>query len=298
MIQTIGQIKNILLPTDFSDVSEKALDFAIGIAKYHNAKITVTNTFYIPVFTGAEMQPILPQVFFDEGEEISLKGLKNVCDRIKKETSLSGANLITDHIYRYDTASHEIVELTKEMSFDLLIMGTTGSDNLLGFFESVTLDVVAEIACPILIVKLNSFFNPFRNVYYALKDINRDFFSTINLVSLVRPFNAMITILHSTESKNIQLATDNNEAKEEEYFILVKAIKDYTNYNRIKQETVYDDKSGHTLNENLKMKEIDLLVLLKHENHGIIGLFHQSFIKHFLKFSNTPLLIMHRNIGR
>lgn len=285
-------MKTILLPTDFTEVSEKALEFAIEIAKSTNAKIIVTNSFIMHIMYSTDIPMAVPQKFYDDEEEGATLKLRKICERINENTSAIGRNLTSDYVYKYDIAANEIIKLTTEKEIDLLIMGTTGREHFFGFFESTALEVLAKSNCPMMIVNKNSIFKPFKKVFYALEDLNKDIFTTIKLVTLLNTFEPHYTILHANSESNQQ---DNKEAKEEEAIILVKSIKEYTNYGQIKHKTIYAKKTSDALIDFLRENEFDLLVLLKLDRNWINKLFHQSLIKHFLESMDKPLLIMHKN---
>ena len=57
--------KRILVPTDGSDISAKALNTAIGMARIHTAKLYVLSVKEpFPYSAVSEMQPTPPQEFF------------------------------------------------------------------------------------------------------------------------------------------------------------------------------------------------------------------------------------------
>lgn len=76
--------KRILVPTDGSDITGKAVDKAIGLAKSVGATlyaISVKEPF--PYSAISEMQPTPPQEFFDAQERIAAKRLALVTDAAK-----------------------------------------------------------------------------------------------------------------------------------------------------------------------------------------------------------------------
>ena len=55
------EIRNILVPTDYSPHAEKALEYAIGLAKTFHAKITLLHSYHIAVPIAVPEMPIWPR---------------------------------------------------------------------------------------------------------------------------------------------------------------------------------------------------------------------------------------------
>lgn len=73
--------KHILLPTDGSDITSKAVATAIGLAKTVGAQIhTISVKEPFPYSAISEMQPTPPQEFFDAQERIAAARIKAVSD--------------------------------------------------------------------------------------------------------------------------------------------------------------------------------------------------------------------------
>ena len=79
--------QRILIPTDGSEITLKAVDTAIKMAKLHGAKlyaISVKEPF--PYSAVSEMQPTPPQEFFDAQERIAQSRLTQVLDAAQRGT--------------------------------------------------------------------------------------------------------------------------------------------------------------------------------------------------------------------
>ena len=64
--------KRILVPTDGSDITAKAVSTAIGMARIHGAQLyTLSVKEPFPYSAVSEMQPTPPQEFFDAQERIA-----------------------------------------------------------------------------------------------------------------------------------------------------------------------------------------------------------------------------------
>ena len=73
--------KRILVPTDGSDITAKAVDTSIALAKSVGAKLyTISVKEPFPYSAISEMQPTPPQEFFDAQERIAAKRVQAVSE--------------------------------------------------------------------------------------------------------------------------------------------------------------------------------------------------------------------------
>ena len=76
--------KRILVPSDGSDITSKAVDTAIALAKSVGAQLyTISVKEPFPYSAISEMQPTPPQEFFDAQERIAAKRVATVVDAAK-----------------------------------------------------------------------------------------------------------------------------------------------------------------------------------------------------------------------
>jgi len=142
--------KRILVPTDGSDITGKAVNAAIGMARIHGAQLyalSVKEPF--PYSAVSEMQPTPPQEFFDAQERIASSRVKAVA----AEASAAGV-VCTAHTVEALHAWEAIIEYATDQQCDLLVMASHGrrgvSALLLG---SETQKVLTHCTIPVLIVR-------------------------------------------------------------------------------------------------------------------------------------------------
>ncbi|MDC1068713.1 universal stress protein [Candidatus Kapabacteria bacterium] len=144
--------KNILLPTDFSEGSEKAFLHAVDIAKSMNAKIHVLH--------------IIQQMVYPAGFEIAQNSFSNIEEALEKnanshlsETSKRLSNLGIDnetHILM-GKPSEQIIEFSNQEFVDLVVIPTNGAGGLEHFlFGSTTEKVIRGVSCPVLVTHIDS----------------------------------------------------------------------------------------------------------------------------------------------
>jgi nucleotide-binding universal stress UspA family protein len=142
--------KRILVPTDGSDITAKAISTSIALAKSVNAQLyTISVKEPFPYSAISEMQPTPPQEFFDAQERIAAKRVQHVVE-------LSQAAGLVCHAHTVEALHpwEAIIDHAKRMECDLLVMASHGrrgvSALLLG---SETQKVLTHSKVPVLVVR-------------------------------------------------------------------------------------------------------------------------------------------------
>jgi nucleotide-binding universal stress UspA family protein len=142
------QIHSILIPTDFSDLSESALKAGIAIAKRQNAAITLLHI--VDMFTYVEpSEMFLPGYGLMPDWILTMEDrLKELCDVIQHDTGIR----VTGKILEGQPAERICTYAHKE-KVSLIVMGTHGTSGLREFFiGSEAYRVVKNATCPVLTV--------------------------------------------------------------------------------------------------------------------------------------------------
>ncbi|MCA6216586.1 universal stress protein [Ideonella sp. B7] len=142
--------KHILVPTDGSDISAKAVETAVSLAKLFGAQLsTISVKEPFPYSAISEMQPVPPQEFYDAQERIAAARVKAVVDA-GKAAGLTCNAYTVEAVHPWEA----IVDLTKDKGVDLIVMASHGrrgvSALLLG---SETQKVLTHSPTPVLVVR-------------------------------------------------------------------------------------------------------------------------------------------------
>ena len=142
--------ERIVVPTDGSDITNKAVDTAIALAKIHGSRlfaVSVKEPF--PYSAVSEMQPTPPQEFFDAQERIA-------SSRVKAVISAADAAGVPceGHTVEALHAWEAIIEHPSNNKADLVVMASHGRRGfqamLLG---SETQKLLTHCAIPVLVVR-------------------------------------------------------------------------------------------------------------------------------------------------
>jgi Universal stress protein UspA and related nucleotide-binding proteins len=147
-------IKKILVPTDFSETSRYAMEYAIEFAKSFNAELKIVHV----IFDESQIVAFyLPQVTFQNlDQELEESAKKQMDEFISSFPELKNVNYSVKMLK--GTAFIEIISEAKEYDADLIIIGThgrTGLEHVL--FGSTAEKVVRKAHCPVFTVKPKNF---------------------------------------------------------------------------------------------------------------------------------------------
>jgi nucleotide-binding universal stress UspA family protein len=144
------EIKSILFPTDFSEGSSQALQYAVDMAKRYGAKLYVVHVIYdIAKVTGW----YVPHVSMDQMYHDIEEGARKELDKFGVEM-LDGLNGLERSIVM-GVPHEEIISFAKKNKVDMIVMGTHGRkgiDRIL--FGSTAAHIVRFAPCPVLTVRL------------------------------------------------------------------------------------------------------------------------------------------------
>ena len=145
------QPKEILVPTDFSEHSERALQQAVELAvsfgsKIHLVHVTTQDADHMPMF------------FLDDDKLGEVK--KHLADyngelmQKKIDKFIKGKNLTFEVHERVGSPYDEVLKLATELKVDLIVISSKGKNALEGFFfGSTTEKVVRKAHCSVFVVR-------------------------------------------------------------------------------------------------------------------------------------------------
>lgn len=194
-------MKNILVPTDFSEEAINALDTALEFNKINNCKITLLHVVDLPSppspvdMVGDYITQVPDTFYLQQFMENSKEKMRMILKDPKFSSVGISEKVVLGNIYNS-------IELeTVENRIDLIIMGSKGSSGIDEFLiGSNTEKVVRRVKCPVLTVKKKQPVFSLKDVVFAtnlsedqgivldkVKKIQALFGSTIHLLRVNTP---------------------------------------------------------------------------------------------------------------
>ncbi|MBI2388398.1 MAG: universal stress protein [Deltaproteobacteria bacterium] len=137
-------IRHVLIPTDFSETAEAAIDVAIGFAAKFDASMTLLHVYTLPMVAYGDIT-VFPVVDLETAARSAIDGvLARVRARYPK----------TEAVVRQGPPAETIVEVARERGCDLIVIGTHGRRGMSHLFlGSVAERVVRSSHVPVLTVR-------------------------------------------------------------------------------------------------------------------------------------------------
>lgn len=268
-------IKSILIPTDFSENADKALDFAIekfGLDKEFN----IIHVYRVP-YSGAMVSADIDNLLKNEREDQMLQLLMKYKDRYD-DIDIQGytlQGLLVDEILRFQ----------KNKPSDVIILGTTGASGAIErMLGSNAANVMKNINIPtILIPRSTEIERPIKKILFAsdLREVKR--YETIHpLTGIARENDASIEILHLTENREDWSEIDREELKLD---VVMGDIEH--NFNFRKLTTAEDD-----ILEFARDIEADMICVIARKHSFFYKLLHRSVTRQLSMHTTTPMLVL------
>jgi nucleotide-binding universal stress UspA family protein len=277
-------MKKILCPTDFSDKSLDAYNFASQVALALEADLLLYHASNVPLGASDSLYFKNPKDF-PANLQVENKKLIETWQKLKNSEGENGKIIHYDFIVEQGFPLSSIIKAVGRYNADLVIMHTKGSlrDKFEGIYlGSIGAQVVEEVKCNVMLVPPGISHENIKNIVYALNLKEYDLKSVKKVLSYARTLDAHVTFLYLAEH-------DNGNQMED-----------------FRKKIAYEVESGHVstlvrisdnyireLDRSLASMKVDMLVMERHQRTILQKFLHKSLVREMTKNINVPLLIMH-----
>ncbi|SFU57774.1 Nucleotide-binding universal stress protein, UspA family [Pustulibacterium marinum] len=269
-------MKRILVPTDFSEQAEYALQTAALIAKKHDAELFLLHMLNLPVHLLTNDKSELPEAIYFM--KLAHKQFEDFMDKPYLE------DINTHEIVEANETALGIKEATEKHNIDLIVMGSSGASGISEIFVgSNTEKVVRYSEKPVLVVK-----NPMTDVsniddmVYACSFAEELKESFKKAVTFAEDFNKTLHILYVNTPNNFK--TTHEIERRIKTFLKDTAPSKYT-INIYNDETVEEG----ILNFANSIKA-DMLSISTHGRKGIAQFFNGSISEDLVNHAIRPVI--------
>src|SRR6266498_1556444 len=145
---TMTTAQRFLVPVDFSEYANQALEYAIGLASKLGARLTLLHVIQPLPLAGVDMGVTLPYTYIQDLEAEITNSMQAYLERVT-EAGLEGEIAVV-----HGVPFQEILETAKTQQVDLIVMGTHGRTGLQHvLLGSVAEKVVRLASCPVLTIR-------------------------------------------------------------------------------------------------------------------------------------------------
>ena len=264
-------IKNIAVAIDFSNNSRSAYKYAKALAKQIDAELELIHIYSIPV------------------NPYSANGLGFIpnIDQQVKETMTAMRRFAHDKTVKCAIYTgfppNELVKLSKERHFDLLVVGNHDDRGLLTqLFGSVAIEVAKKAECPVLLVPSKAKYEEITDIVYTASELSVTDDGIALTKDWARAFDAKIHFVHVDSSDSHGKMPD------------IEAFMKDSKIDYAVKDLEFVTVRG-AIDEYCKQKTIGLIVSMTQNHSFWDSLFHKSITSSLAWNSRLPLLVLHKD---
>ncbi|MEO9869142.1 universal stress protein [Ekhidna sp.] len=280
-------MKRILVPYDFSKVSEHALDFACQIADKADSDIMLLNVIEHPT---ADSFKTLGIQNMDPMEQLYIKKMYEVVQD-KLADVISNAKYTDERIstkIQLGNPFNTIIDQILQEKVSLLVVGTEGADGLNEFFAGSNAEkIVRKASCPVITIQDKCEIEPIEKIVFASDFQHTDDHFIGQLLDVQRKFEAQLNIVKINTPASF--TSTRHDMQQMEEFAKKYAIENYTIeiYNYKNEEdgiVMYAEDIG-----------ADMIALGTHQRKGVGHFLAGSIAEDVVNHSKFPVWTAHLN---
>jgi len=296
-MESLVEIRKILVPVDYSTCSNLASRYALKIARRSKAEILFFHAFYSPAYDLIELtgnkvsQKKLKAEVTSKLMESEEKEMAQFLQSLEKLPEIKSPDIKKIHSdIRPGLAKEEIQKICAEFEPDLVVMGTHGSDSLdSSILGSMTEFAIKKLKYPVLAVPENYTFigeQNIKKIAYLTDFDETDFASIKKLMGLTALLDLTICCVHvGGKSGNWER-------------LKMDGLKNYfsSTYEQTQVECEIlstDENILQAIDNFVKENNINMLSLTTRRRNLIEKLTKPSLTKKLFYHSRIPLLVFH-----
>ncbi|MBT8257132.1 MAG: universal stress protein [Bacteroidia bacterium] len=270
-------MKNILVPTDFSEQAENALHVAAQLAQRYDAEIFLLHLLELPLHQvdALSSHSELPEAMF-----FMKLAQKRFTDMMSRDYL---QNVKVHETVEFNQSFNQLPQTCEEKNIDLIVMGSHGVSGLKEIFiGSNTEKVVRNSNIPVLVIKKPHEEFTVNDFVFASDFTNDNKQTYLQAVSIAEKFDAKLHLVMVNTANNF---TTTMEAKER--------ISEFT------KDASYDNYSVSIFNDETVEQGIvnfsqdinaDLIGISTHGRQGIAHFFNGSISEDLVNHSKRPVM--------
>ncbi len=279
------EIKSILIPTDFSDLSTNALQVAVKMAQRHEAKLLivhVVHTYYM-IDRGGK------QVIGSETVQENINNAKIKLDELQislhEEFSITIETKIST-----ESLLDTINDLVAIEQVDLVVMGTSGRQNIKQLIlGSNSYNILLNANCSVLLIPENFKKTSFKKILFPVR-VNHELDQKADLsILLANKNNGGINLLGVGH-------LDKMDEVKKDYIAMKRNLK--LKSAEYESEFQLSHDNAEVIIQAAIDKESDIIILADEDEDSWKSFMADNFFKKMINGTNIPLLIVKSKLDR
>ncbi len=274
------QIQRILIPYDFSETAELALEHATFMAKLHKAEIHLLHIVESYSFTSAISNAFSKsQTEYETKIETSANvRLKEIADKIH---SSSGMKIIATteagKIYK------KIISIAEEKDIDIIVMGTHGSSGFQEFLAgSNAFRVVMGAPCPVISVQTHAKKIGFKDIVLPIDNSSVSRQKVKFAIEIAKHYNSVVHIAGIMTMNDVEL--------QRKFEVKVHQVKEYVEEHEVPYtvKIFKGDNVASLTSDYANQINADLIIIMTEQESS--SLFMGSYAQQIINHSKIPVM--------
>ena len=281
-------MKKILVPTDFSEQADNAMNMACQIAKKNGAEVYALHILDISGYIdyaadssysmmGSPPSLVLDEKFMNDLQEGAQEKMEHFIDKYRSNEINIQQKIEFGNAYLF------ITEEVKNEDIDLIVMGSKGvEDGVEEFFVgSNTEKVVRHAKCPVITVKNRVQLDQIKNIVFASGFTEKESHVSVELKKIQEVFDATLHLVRINTPNNFETTRKAQSL-----------IEQFAKSNELRQYTInfYDD----LVEEDgiiyfAQDIEADMIALATHGRSGLMHLLSGSIAEDVVNHAKRPV---------
>ena len=277
----MNKTHTILCPTDFSECSLNAIEYAARIGEKYNSRLIlfhVANTEDYLKLSPMDINAVYQMDFLKDK-------LKSLHKAIERESLPNGLESCESKIVDGKIVE-ESLSLAKEVKADIIVVGTEGMNELRkNIIGSRASKIVEQSEIDVLVVPRKVFFKRPKKLIFATNYLEEDKLAVQKIIDLARYYDAEVDIVHASQGKR---ATDKSLHQ-----IMTDELRPFIKYDKVNYVLKsFRDDLALGLENYLQTSKGDMLITLSEKKDFFDRVFTRSLSKKMAYFINKPLWVI------
>lgn len=274
---------SILLPTDFSENSKNAINYALEFFKYQKVQFYFMHAYRNEFYDHDEL--VSRDVFDDVLEKVKTDS-KNNLEKLLKEVNEIAPN--PRYTYHSISANNSLVEEANEIAdkhnIDLIVMGTKGKSNERHIiFGSQTFQVLKYVDCPVLAIPSNYKNTQPKHILFPTDYLIPYKRRELKLLSvLAKSYRSKIDVMYVSTSNKLSIRQEDNKD----------FIKDALIVNKVDFNIKNDKNVANAIISHIEESDIDMITMVNTQHSFLEDMLFPSTIDKVSFGLEIPLLAM------
>jgi nucleotide-binding universal stress UspA family protein len=277
------KMKAILLPTDFSQNSVNAINYAVSMFAEENCEFYILNIQMASSFVSDDFMTMSSSAtIYNTIIDTSKKSLQNLITTIQKKHKNEKHSF--QSIVDYDNFIDAINQISGKKDIDMIVMGTRGATGAAKvFLGSNAARVMQRCKVPVLVIPNDCKFSKIDKIaftsnystHYSREELQP-------LIEIARNNNAKIHVLHLTTNSALSESQENNKN-------FLDSIFDNINHKFVDLES---EDMFKTIQDYIDNNGIKQLAMMRRKHSFLERLFARHLVETFAFKVDLPFLVM------